>query len=82
LVGFALETEDEIEGGKRKLVDKDLDLVMVNNPLRKGSEFGGETNGGHLIFRDGRVEDIPPVTKLDLAEKIFDAVSSHLGGAA
>lgn len=82
LVGFALETEDEIEGGKRKLREKNLDLVMVNNPLREGAGFGSDKNSGYLIFRDGRVEDIALVTKLDLAEKIFDAISSHLGGAA
>jgi phosphopantothenoylcysteine decarboxylase/phosphopantothenate--cysteine ligase len=82
LVGFALETENEIEEGKRKLRDKGLDLVVVNNPLREGAGFGGDTNTGHLIFRDGRVENIPLMTKLDLAEKIFDAVASLLGGAA
>jgi phosphopantothenoylcysteine decarboxylase/phosphopantothenate--cysteine ligase len=82
LVGFALETEDEMEGGKRKLRDKNLDLVMVNNPLREGAGFGSDTNAGYLIFRDGRVEDIPLVSKLDLAEKIFDAVSSLFGSAA
>jgi phosphopantothenoylcysteine decarboxylase/phosphopantothenate--cysteine ligase len=81
MVGFALETHDEIERGKRKLREKDLDLVMVNNPLVEGAGFGSDKNSGHLVFRDGRVESVPLVTKLDLAEKIFDAVSSHLGGA-
>jgi phosphopantothenoylcysteine decarboxylase/phosphopantothenate--cysteine ligase len=79
LVGFALETSGEIEGGKRKLREKNLDLVMVNNPLVEGAGFGSDKNSGHLIFRDGRVEDIPLVTKLDLAEKIFDVISSRLG---
>jgi phosphopantothenoylcysteine decarboxylase/phosphopantothenate--cysteine ligase len=50
--------------------------------LREGAGFGGDTNTGCLIFRDGRVEDIPVVTKLDLAEKIFDAVASLLGSRA
>ncbi len=82
LVGFALETRDEIEGGKRKLREKNLDLVMVNNPLVEGAGFGSDKNSGYLIFRDGRVEDIPLVTKLDLAEKIFDAISSRLDSTA
>jgi phosphopantothenoylcysteine decarboxylase/phosphopantothenate--cysteine ligase len=82
LVGFALETENEVEGGRRKLREKNLDLVMVNNPLREGAGFGGDTNGGFLVFHDGRVEEIAPVAKLDLAEKIFDAVSSHLSDTA
>jgi len=82
VVGFALETGDEIEQGKRKLREKNLDLVMVNNPLAEGAGFGSDMNSGHLIFPDGRVEDIPLVTKLDLAEKIFDAISSRLGSNA
>ena len=82
LVGFALETGDEIEEGKRKLREKNLDLVMVNNPLAEGAGFGSDKNSGHLVFPDGKVEDIPLVTKLDLAEKIFDAVSSRLGSTA
>jgi phosphopantothenoylcysteine decarboxylase/phosphopantothenate--cysteine ligase len=82
LVGFALETEDEIEGGKRKLREKNLDLVMVNNPFREGAGFGSDTNCGYLIFRDGRVEEVPLVSKIELAEKIFDAISSHLCGTA
>jgi phosphopantothenoylcysteine decarboxylase/phosphopantothenate--cysteine ligase len=79
LVGFALETENEIEGGKRKLSQKGLDLVVVNNPLQEGAAFGGDTNRGYMIYPDGRTEEIPVITKLDLAEKVFDAVSSHLG---
>ena len=78
LVGFALETEHEVEGGKRKLSQKGLDLVIVNNPLQEGAAFGGDTNSGYMIHKDGRVEEIPLMTKLDLSEKVFDAVSSHL----
>jgi len=78
MVGFALETENEIEGGKRKLDEKDLDLVIANNPLRDGTGFGSDKNAGHLIYRDGRVEEMPLMSKLDLSEKVFDAVASHL----
>jgi len=78
IVGFALETEDEVAGGKRKLAEKHLDLVVVNNPLREGTGFGSDANGGHLIFKDGRIEEIPRTTKLDFSEKIFDAICSRL----
>ena len=57
MVGFALETEDEVERGKRKLDEKDLDLVIANNPLREGTGFGSDSNAGYLIYRDGRVEE-------------------------
>ena len=78
IVGFALETRDEIEGGKRKLREKDLDLVVVNNPLREGTGFGSDVNGGALIDRDGRVTDLAAMPKLDFSERIFDAVSALL----
>jgi phosphopantothenoylcysteine decarboxylase/phosphopantothenate--cysteine ligase len=78
MVGFALETEDEVERGKRKLEQKDLDLVIANNPLREGTGFGSDSNAGYLIYRDGRVDEIPLMSKLDLSERVFDAVASHL----
>lgn len=78
MVGFALETEDEVERGKRKLNEKDLDLVIANNPLREGTGFGSDSNAGYLIYRDGRVEEVPLMSKLDLSERVLDAVASHL----
>jgi len=78
MVGFALETEDEVERGKRKLEQKDLDLVIANNPLREGTGFGSDSNAGYLIYRDGRVEEMPLMSKLELSERVFDAVASHL----
>jgi len=78
MVGFALETEDEVERGKRKLDEKDLDLVIANNPLREGTGFGSDSNAGYLIYRDGRVEEMPLMSKIDLSERVFDAVASHL----
>jgi phosphopantothenoylcysteine decarboxylase/phosphopantothenate--cysteine ligase len=74
IVGFALETEDELAGGKRKLAEKHLDIIVVNNPLREGTGFGSDTNAGHLIFKDGRIEELPKASKLDFSEKIFDAI--------
>ncbi|MFH1311824.1 MAG: bifunctional phosphopantothenoylcysteine decarboxylase/phosphopantothenate--cysteine ligase CoaBC [Candidatus Eisenbacteria bacterium] len=82
VVGFALETNNEIENAKRKLKEKNLDLIIANNPLREGAGFGSDTNCGHLIYPDGRVEEIPLMSKLDLSEKIFDAVSARLSSVA
>jgi phosphopantothenoylcysteine decarboxylase/phosphopantothenate--cysteine ligase len=81
LVGFALETEDEISQGKRKLEAKGLDLIIVNNPLVTGAGFGADTNAGYMIHRDGRIEEIPLMSKLDLSERIFDVVCARLGSS-
>jgi phosphopantothenoylcysteine decarboxylase / phosphopantothenate---cysteine ligase len=80
VVGFALETADEIEGGKRKLREKNLDLVVVNNPLREGLGFGADMNAGAIIHPDGRVDEIEAMAKLDFSERIFDTISSLVRG--
>jgi phosphopantothenoylcysteine decarboxylase/phosphopantothenate--cysteine ligase len=82
VVGFALETDNEIDGGKRKLKEKNLDLVVVNNPLREGAGFGSDKNSGHIIDRGGRAEQVPLVSKLEFADRILDKVSALLGGGS
>jgi phosphopantothenoylcysteine decarboxylase/phosphopantothenate--cysteine ligase len=76
VVGFALETEGEVEAGKAKLDAKGLDLIFVNNPMKQGCGFGSDTNAGYLIDADGNVEEIPLVSKADLAGRLLDAVSA------
>jgi phosphopantothenoylcysteine decarboxylase/phosphopantothenate--cysteine ligase len=76
VVGFALETENEVEAGKAKLVGKNLDLIFVNNPRRDGCGFGSDTNAGYLLDGGGKVEEIPLTSKTDLAGRILDAASA------
>jgi phosphopantothenoylcysteine decarboxylase/phosphopantothenate--cysteine ligase len=76
VVGFALETENEVEAGKAKLVEKNLDLIFVNNPRRDGCGFGSDTNAGYLLDGGGKVEEIPLTSKTDLAGRILDAASA------
>jgi phosphopantothenoylcysteine decarboxylase/phosphopantothenate--cysteine ligase len=76
VVGFALEIENEVEAGKAKLAEKNLDLVFVNNPRRDGCGFGSDTNAGYLLDGDGRVEEIPLTSKTDVAGRIIDAASA------
>ncbi|HVP36809.1 MAG TPA: bifunctional phosphopantothenoylcysteine decarboxylase/phosphopantothenate--cysteine ligase CoaBC [Terriglobales bacterium] len=78
LVGFALETEDEIENARAKLIDKNLDLVVVNNPNLQGAGFEVDTNIATLIDKKGKVEKLPLMSKKELAEKIFDRVGKLL----
>ena len=75
LVGFSLETEDEIKNSKRKLVEKNLDLIVVNNPNVPGAGFEVDTNQVILIDRRGRVEKLPLLSKKEVAEKVLDRVS-------
>jgi len=79
IVGFALETDDELEEGKRKLEDKDLDLIVVNNPTTEGAGFAVDTNVATLIGRSGGIEELPRMPKLDLADAILSRAIAELG---
>lgn len=70
LVGFALETEDLINNAKKKLKEKDLDLIVANDP----STFGGDFAKVAIVDRKGKVEELPIMPKLDVAHKILDRV--------
>ena len=78
VLGFAVETEDEVEGGKRKLWEKNLDLIVVNNPTVEGAGFGWDTNVATLIDRNGRVEELPRMSKRELARRIWRKVAELL----
>jgi len=75
LVGFSLETEDEIKNSKKKLDEKNLDLIVVNNPEVPGAGFEVDTNQVTLIDKKGKVEKLPLLSKREVAEKVLDKVS-------
>ncbi len=77
-VGFALETENAEEEGARKLQQKNLDLICVNNCLEEGAGFGVETNRVTIIDKQGEKERLPLMTKRAVAERILDRIASLL----
>ncbi|MBI5234828.1 MAG: bifunctional phosphopantothenoylcysteine decarboxylase/phosphopantothenate--cysteine ligase CoaBC [Deltaproteobacteria bacterium] len=70
LVGFALETENLEENARKKLKDKNLDMVVANGP----AGLAGATNEVLIINRDGEIEAVPPLNKDDIADRILDRV--------
>lgn len=74
LVGFAIETEDEIKNAKLKLKEKNLDLIVVNNPNLQGAGFGVDTNIATIIDKKGKIEKLPLMSKKELAGRIIDRV--------
>ena len=80
VVGFALETEDAVEGGRRKLASKDLDLIVVNDATEPGAGFGVDTNRVTLIDRQGAEDRLPLLTKADVADAILDRAAALLRG--
>jgi phosphopantothenoylcysteine decarboxylase/phosphopantothenate--cysteine ligase len=78
LVGFSLETEDEIVNSKRKLTEKNLDLIVVNNPKIPGAGFEVDTNQVIIIDQRGKVEELPLLPKKEVAGKVLDRISALL----
>ena len=74
LVGFAIEVKDEVAGGKEKLRKKNLDLIVVNNPLVKGAGFEEDTNVVTIIDRKGGVESLPRLSKYEVATEILKRI--------
>lgn len=72
LAGFALETNDELENAKGKLVRKNLDMIVLNSMQDKGAGFKTDTNKITIISRDGAVEDFPLKSKELVAMDILD----------
>lgn len=80
IVGFALETENLVEHGEAKLLDKKLDLIVVNSATEEGAGFRTDTNRVTILGRDGARESIPLMQKTELADVILDRVESLLNG--
>ena len=78
LVGFAAETEQLMDNARRKLQDKNLDLIVANDLTAEGAGFAGDTNVVQLIYRNGRVEDLPQMSKDLLAHSLLDRILSQL----
>ncbi len=71
VVGFSLETDDEIENARSKLIDKDLDLIVINNPNVPGAGFQVDTNIVTFLDRDNRIESLQLMTKPKVAREIL-----------
>ncbi|KAA3617486.1 MAG: bifunctional phosphopantothenoylcysteine decarboxylase/phosphopantothenate--cysteine ligase CoaBC [Calditrichaeota bacterium] len=71
VIGFSVETKDLIENSRKKLIRKNLDLIIANNPNLKGAGFAGDTNQVEIISKSNNVS-LPLMTKNDVADKILD----------
>jgi phosphopantothenoylcysteine decarboxylase/phosphopantothenate--cysteine ligase len=75
LVGFAAETNDLEEAGRRKLTEKRLDLIVVNEVGREGTGFGSDTNDAMILSATGDDQPLRSWTKRELANAILDRVA-------
>jgi len=72
LIGFALETGNNIAQAKKKLKEKKLDLIVLNNANEKGAGFDVDTNVVTIISKSGKVERLKKMTKYAVAHEILN----------
>ena len=81
LVGFAAETENLLANAEEKLRAKNLDMIVANDVSRDDAGFETDTNVVKMIYGDGHVEDLPLMTKDEVADMVLDRVKELLEGS-
>jgi len=74
LVCFAAETENVLQHAHRKLINKNCDIIVANDVLAEGAGFGGDTNIVTLLDREGKREQLPLLSKREVADVILNHV--------
>ena len=79
-VGFAAESDDVVANARKKLQQKKLDLIVANDITSAESGFGTDTNKVTIIDKKGKAENLPLLTKREVADRILDKVVGLLTG--
>jgi len=74
LVGFAAETNDLLANAKKKLKAKNLDMIVANDVSRDDAGFEIDTNIVKIIYEDGHAEQLPIMTKDEVADLVLDRI--------
>ncbi len=72
LIGFAMESEGLIENAKAKMLAKKMDLIVANDLKQEGAGFQSDTNIVKILDREGGMEELPLMDKMDVADRILD----------
>lgn len=75
LIGFAAETQDVITYGKEKVRKKNLDMLVANDVSKSNAGFDVDTNEVTFIYPDEQIVALPNMSKLDVAERIIQALA-------
>jgi phosphopantothenoylcysteine decarboxylase/phosphopantothenate--cysteine ligase len=78
LVGFAVETENILENAKAKLVEKNMDIIVANDVTKEGAGFGYDTNIIKILTADNQIEDLPLMSKMEVADRILDRIRGKI----
>jgi phosphopantothenoylcysteine decarboxylase/phosphopantothenate--cysteine ligase len=78
LIGFALETDNEIDNAIKKLNSKNLDFIVLNSLQDKGAGFGHDTNKVKIIDKKKEIFSFNLMSKSELAKKIVGFIENYL----
>jgi phosphopantothenoylcysteine decarboxylase/phosphopantothenate--cysteine ligase len=77
IFGFAAETDNIVENAKKKLIEKSLDYIFVNDVLK--GIIGGDESEGFLIKKDGDIKRFDRMRKIELAEGLLEEAGINNG---
>ncbi len=77
VIGFALETDNPVENARKKLKDKNLDMIVLNQPT-ENSGFGTETNKVTIITPRKKPIELSLKSKSEISHEILDLIESML----
>ncbi|GAB1429948.1 hypothetical protein MASR2M18_07810 [Ignavibacteria bacterium] len=79
VIGFALEAENEIENGRKKLHNKNADMIIVNSAAKPGSGFQGDDNTVVIISKFAADRPLPRMSKRECAAEIIKYAAELFG---
>jgi phosphopantothenoylcysteine decarboxylase/phosphopantothenate--cysteine ligase len=74
LIGFAAETEDLVANARKKMTEKKLDFIVVNDVTQPDAGFGSDTNQVKILYSSGEIKDLPLMSKEEVSQFIMDDV--------
>ncbi len=76
LIGFALETQNEIQNANQKRIKKSFDFIVLNTTTKEESPFGSDQNKVWIVKSEDQILDIPKASKMQVAHDILDHIVS------
>jgi phosphopantothenoylcysteine decarboxylase/phosphopantothenate--cysteine ligase len=76
VVGFAAESDNLIANAQKKLANKELDMIAANDISAADAGFDVDTNRVTLLHKDGEIEELPLMSKADVATEIIERIIS------
>jgi len=74
IVGFALETHNELKNAEKKMREKNFDIIVLNSLQDHGAGFGHDTNKITILFKNNKTRQFELKSKTEVAKDIVDAI--------